>query len=553
MMTNFSKQLFFILVLLCTSSFLAQNTIDSLSQELKKDDISVKEKASIYRQIAEECFDKREFPLALENDKKALSIYISLDNEIVCGEIYSHIGDIHFEINDYDNSLKNYLEALQLFENNKAYELLNSTKKTIGDLYLRLEQCDQAFKHLFKVKKYYLSNRQMYKEELPSLYQSIGIAYGKCSSLDSALFYFQEAVNQNKNPNNGSFLGGLLNNIGAIYSKKNENEKALEYYNQSLELFQKEELKIGIGVSISNIAYVYKKQGKYTESISLYLNALQLFEEEKSLIYLKDNYLNISEVYEKNNNLSEALRYNNLYLDLNDSITNSDIISRIGELQMQFEIKKKDQELKLLEQDKLIAEQENKLSEIRFYILIGGVILLILIGGLIFRTLKVSLNNTKLKQQVLKQEKEQLTLDLDFKNSELEGFALRIVEKNDLLQQLKNELKQINPDEPENVLKLKEISSSINNNLYIEKDRKEFEFQLDKTHQSFFLKLDKQFHDLTKNERRLCSLLVLELSSKDIATILNISPDSVKKARYRLRKKLNIDTEINISEFLKEL
>ncbi len=553
-MQQFFFKSFCFLIIACYLPIYAQQPVgDSLSQELSKDNTLLLKQANAYTQKAKDFFETGEFPAALENDKKALAIYFSLKEEVASGNIYVHIGNIHFEINDYDNSLKNYLEALQLFEKNKSKELLNSTKKTIGDLYLRLEQCDQAFKHLFKVKEDYTNNQQKYKEELPSLYQSIGIAYGRCSSLDSALLYFQEALDLNDNTNNGVFSGGLLNNIGAIYSKKDENEKALEYYNRSLTLFQQEGLKTGIGVSISNIAYIYKKQKKYDKAIHLYLKALKLFEEEKSLIYLKDNYLNVSEVYEKKNNLSEALKYNNLYLDLNDSISNSDILARMGELQMQFEIKKKDQELLLLEQEKLIVEQENKLSEIRLYLLIGGIVLIILISALMYRNLRISLKNTNLKRQVLKQEKEQLTLDLDFKNNELEGFALRIVEKNNLLEQLKNELKEINSDQPENAIKLKELSTSINSNLYIEKDRKEFELQLDKTHQSFFLKLDKEFHDLTKNERRLCSLLVLELSSKDIATILNISPDGVKKGRYRLRKKLNIGTKINISEYLKSL
>ena len=543
-----------ILFYLCSQNTFSQSiSIDSLSHELHKNDIPSLEQADINSQLASTYFEKREFPTALEHEKKALKLYF-LSNELVAvGNAYKHIGNIYFEVNDYNNSLKNYLEALQIFEQTKSIEQLNSIKKIIGDLYLRLEQCDQAFKHLLQVQKYYLSEKITHKDDLPSLYQSIGIAYGRCSSLDSALIYFQEAVNLNDNPNNGIFSGGLLNNIGAIYSKKGENEKALEHYNQSLILFQKEGLKTGVGVSIGNIAYIYSKQKKYDKSIKLFLEALSLFEEEGSLIYLKDNYLNLSEVYEKKNNYKEALRYNNLYLDLNDSISNSEIVARMGELQMQFEIKKKDQELLLLEKEKLIVEQKNKLTETRQYLLVGGIILLLIIGGLVFRNLKISLKNNKLKRQVLKQEKEQLTVDLDFKNKELEGFALSIVEKNNVLEQLKVELKEINPQQPENAQKIKELSNSINNSLYIEKDRREFELQLNKIHQSFFSKLDKRFPNLTKNERRLCSLLVLDLSSKDIATILNISPDGVKKSRYRLRKKINLSTEVNISEYLKKI
>lgn len=552
-MTNQLLKNFTIIIVLLIVPFLVKSesttkhSIDFDNKNILPNNLALK-----YSNLSKSSFNRGEYLLALDYDTKALKLFQTLNNNVESGKIYCHIAEIHFKISDYDNSLKNYLEALRLFENEKKLDLLNKTKKDIGDLYVKLEQCDQAFNQLNQVKDFYLQNKNKFKKELPDIFQSIGIAFGSCGSLDSALFYFQESLNLTEETN-GIFIGGLLNNIGAIYSKKEANKKALEYYNQSLNAFQDKGLKQGIGVSISNIAYIYIKQKKYKESITLYLKALDIFKETNSLIYLKDNYLNISEVYQKSNQPREALKYNNLYLDLDDSITNSEILSRMGDMQMQFEIRKKNQELLLLDQEKLLAEQKNELNQIRQYILIGGIILLLIIGGLIFRNLKISLRINHLKQQILKQEKEQLTLDLGFKNIELEGFALRIVEKNDLLEHLKKEIKEINPDVPENAQKLKDITSAISSNLYIDKDRKEFEIQLDKLHQSFFSKLNQQFPELTKNERRLCSLLVLDLSSKDIATILNISPDGVKKSRYRLRKKLNIETEIITSDFLKAL
>ena len=67
------------------------------------------------------------------------------------------------------------------------------------------------------------------------------------------------------------------------------------------------------------------------------------------------------------------------------------------------------------------------------------------------------------------------------------------------------------------------------------------------------MKLNERFPDLTINDKRLCALLAIDLSTKDIAAIINISPESVKKSRYRLRKKLQLETEDGLSEFLKNL
>ncbi|MGE0562052.1 MAG: LuxR C-terminal-related transcriptional regulator [Flavobacteriales bacterium] len=527
--------------------------IDSLSNELIQTDELYSSKADLYNQLADESFSKGDYINAMEYDKKILSIYRVLKNEIGIGLVYIHIGDIYLEINDYKNSLKYYLGALQLFELKKERELLADTKKQIGDLYLRLEQCENGFKYLFDAKELYYNNQEEYKNKLSGINQSIGIAFGRCGSLDSALNYFQEALRLSSYSNNGVFAGGLLNNIGAIYSKKNEDSLALDYYHQSIKFFENVGSVEGVAVSKSNIAYVFSKNNKYKEAILLYLEALELFKSTNSLLYLRDNYLNLSEVYEKTKDYEKALVYNNLYIDLNDSISNSEVLGKINELNTQFELRKKDQKLLLLEQQNKIVERDNKLKQIYQYLLVGGLILLLIIAVLVYRNLKISLKNTKLKQQILKQEKEELTQDLKFKNHELEGLALNIIEKNTVLEQLKQEIKSLDPELPENAQKLKEISSIINSSLYLEKDRQEFELQLNKIHQSFFLRLTKRFPFLTKNEQRLCSLLVLDLSSKDISTILNISPDGVKKSRYRLRKKLNLLTDVDIATFLKTL
>ncbi|MCB0409454.1 MAG: tetratricopeptide repeat protein, partial [Flavobacteriales bacterium] len=524
--------------------------IDSLSSNLENTHKSIAEKASSLKIQAQTYLNNNEFLRALGADKEALLLYSILEKEVDRGEILLHIGNIYQKINDYDNAIKNYLEALSLFEKNEESLLIPQTKKAIGELYVQLDQCHLAFNYLFDVQSIYTNDSITYQNEFSDLFHSIGIAYGNCGNLDSSLYYFNTSMNLLALNDSSLVLGGMLNNIGAIYSKKGENKKAINYYRQSLQLFQKLNNTNGIAVSKSNIAYVFKKQKKFSESISLYNEALMLFEESNSLLYLRDNYYNLSEVYKEIKDYKNALYYNNLYISLDDSITNSEILGKIASLQTQFEIRKKDQELLLLEQEKQIIEKDRTLKQTQQYILIGGLIILILITFLIYRNMKISLRHNQLKQKILKQEKDELTQDLDYKNKELEEFALKIIQKNELLIKLKSDIKQIDSSLPENKEKLKELSSSINSSLYIEKDRKEFELQLNKTYQSFFLKLDKQFPDLSKNERRLCSLLVLDLSSKDIATILNISPESVKKNRYRLRKKLNLETDENLTHFL---
>lgn len=180
--------------------------------------------------------------------------------------------------------------------------------------------------------------------------------------------------------------------------------------------------------------------------------------------------------------------------------------------------------------------------------------LLVIIGILLITVFLIKRKIKGLKQEVksLKEENQQLNNKVDFKNKELENFALRLTEKNKFLEEIKTNISNIKGKE-ENTQKLKSLSSAIKQNLYIDKDRNEFNQYVDQISQSFFQKLKEHFPTLTKNEKRLCSLLVLELSTKDIASLLNVSEYGVKKARYRLRKKLGLQREDNVSQFLNNL
>ena len=72
-------------------------------------------------------------------------------------------------------------------------------------------------------------------------------------------------------------------------------------------------------------------------------------------------------------------------------------------------------------------------------------------------------------------------------------------------------------------------------------------------HKGFFEKLNKEYKNLTQNDLKLCAYLRINLNSKEIAKILNITPDSMKKSRHRLRKKLEINPEDDIVEFMNKV
>lgn len=144
--------------------------------------------------------------------------------------------------------------------------------------------------------------------------------------------------------------------------------------------------------------------------------------------------------------------------------------------------------------------------------------------------------------------------ELKFRQSEMVTMAMSIIHKNEFLDNLKREVVKIKSvvTDQETRLALNKLSLMITQDLSIDRDREKFHMHINDQNSSFIHRLSSSFPSMTDNEKRLASMLRLNLSSKEIASILNISPKSVEMNRYRLRKKLKIPAKINLSDFIRD-
>ncbi len=148
-----------------------------------------------------------------------------------------------------------------------------------------------------------------------------------------------------------------------------------------------------------------------------------------------------------------------------------------------------------------------------------------------------------------------LEKEIETKDKEQKKIALNIIRKNEILSDLKESIEKLK-SKSEGSLKYSDLNSlkvSIIENLNIDKERKSFEKYIKEINSNFYQNLKKNYPNLTENEKKLCSLLRLKLSSKEIASILNISPKSVEVSRYRLRKKMNFTKNDKLSKELRKL
>jgi len=186
--------------------------------------------------------------------------------------------------------------------------------------------------------------------------------------------------------------------------------------------------------------------------------------------------------------------------------------------------------------------------------------ILLFIGGLfafrrsiILRTRQKERHDREEKERELIQlRNENLQADLSYKSSELASSTMAIIKKNEFLMEMKDMLKiqkeQLGTRYPDKYYD--NLVKKIDNNMSSHDDWKVFETNFERAHEQFMKSLTDNFDDLTPSDLRLCAFLRMNLSSKEIAPLLGISVRGVENHRYRLRKKLNLEADDNLTDYI---
>jgi DNA-binding CsgD family transcriptional regulator len=212
-----------------------------------------------------------------------------------------------------------------------------------------------------------------------------------------------------------------------------------------------------------------------------------------------------------------------------------------------------DHELKLeyLKNKNQIEKERNQ--KFKLQIIISILLIILLLSLIIFLFIRNRKNKLleeyRIENDAL--EKEKLKIEKLIAEKENTSKAMFLLEKDNLIHQISNKLKETLPkikEENQNVLQgvINELKGAVN-----VKRWEEFELRFNKVNPTFFENLKSEFPNLTLNERKLCALLSMQMSTKEISNITGQTNHSINIARGRLRKKLNIDhTEVELVEFL---
>lgn len=162
----------------------------------------------------------------------------------------------------------------------------------------------------------------------------------------------------------------------------------------------------------------------------------------------------------------------------------------------------------------------------------------------------------KREQEIVMLKNQTLEYNLRHKSQDLATSTMNLIRKNEILLKIKEDLDKLytyvsgREDEAKMVKLLGKVQKDIRENIEHDDDWQKFEHNFDMVYEDYLKRLGERFPQLTVGDKRLCAYLKMDLCSKDIAPLLNMSVRSVEMARYRLRKKMELSRDVNLTDFL---
>jgi tetratricopeptide (TPR) repeat protein len=552
--------------------------------------------ASALQQLASAYTDKGNYTQALDLRLQSLEKYKKIGDAFNIGRILHYIASSYHSIGNYPKALDYYFSSIRWKEKTNDHE---GIAKTLFQVALAYEEQDNDSLAL----KYYSNSLSAYEKiNDPSgvaiVSTSIGQVFQDQKNYTEALQYLEKALAASrkiKSPGDAHAVATALLNISSVYKDNSNFEKALAYNAEILKIaYQQKDILIE-ALSFENSGRIYYNMNKLQESNNYFIKALNKYREmddKKSIAMIQNtlatNYLQLNdfknaeqyasnaltitneqgmqleakealEILIKTNtatgNFAKAFNYQQKYISVKDSLLNEEKSKEIARLEMLYETEKKEKKITLLKSN---AQKE----EILRYVLAGGILLILTIAFLLIYQQRLKnrknkqlyesqqalataeLNNAKLRQN-------QLQRELEFKTKELTTSALNFIQKNSLMLEMKERIREILTRSDLTISKeLNKLQHIVDHSFNLDNDWEEFRMYFEQVHHDFLSNLKKRFPDLTNKELRLCALLKLNLNIKETTSLLGISAESVKVARYRLRKKLGLVTEENLTDFL---
>lgn len=487
--------------------------------------------------------------------QNSLVTYIHIMNQT--GFVYNYMGLP-------DLAMSYYSKALDFSQENNCKEEEAILCNNIASIYLaqkRYNESDSLFKRAIAINEEFKDPQKLFVN-----YNNLSANYAKRENYTKALEYAFLAMHQLDAANDSDMVILIQRNIGAIYLKQKETGLALQILKQVEEYQIKHHQEYYLAGTYQIMHNIYKAMGRKEPAIEYLKKALALSEKHNNVMDKTTLLTELSDCYAKEQQYHTAFDMLKQSTVLKDSLYKADEKKRTKSLSTAYNEERALQE-KLIQTENFHAATMQKV----YIITTCTVVLLLSIAGWInYRVSKAKKKTRKALYHYAQQkrgqmerqeekiislldEQEKLKLELEQNERKRIYYSLQDTKNKEFITQLTDRLKQLLLEmNPKGVQVKKQIQDIISQLNLLDSSNvlQEFRDSFESIHHHFYENLNEKYPNLTMKEMRLCALLRLGLSTKEIADITFKEVRSVESARNRLRKKLQIDQTEDLQKFL---
>ncbi|MBL7699188.1 MAG: hypothetical protein JNK79_13570 [Chitinophagaceae bacterium] len=481
-------------------------------------------------------------------------------------------------------------EMIQLCETAMNYAYETGDDAFIAFIAIKCGTNSLHLQELELAATYLLKGQELYEKFDPPVRQQsanwivVGEVLFHCQEYEKSIFYTRKAIEHFEDTSEVNFLSRFYNTIGQDFDRLDQEDSAMLYYEKSMQVAKGPTIEVWKGINAGYIGEIYFRRKQYSKAKPLLeynytinrtrefdhaakslqvlaaidlaqgrndsalvkiREALQLIKKSGSgfylqpLFFLERIYFTASDVYRALGNTDSFYVYNDLYSNLHDSLQKVSLLISAKIAKLRIDNDNNLRSVQMLENEKQAASL--KRNFILLTIMLASAILILYLNRLRLKQ--------KHRQEIVMQQKNAAEAELSAAKEQMQLITENIIEKTGLIEKLTAQLsnKELNTEQHQ-------LAADISRQTILTEEQWEnFKVVFEKIHPGFFIRLKEKARDITLAEQRMAALTRLNLTSRQMASMLGISVDSVHKTRQRLRQRLQYSNEKNLEESLSSL
>lgn len=518
-----------ILLLFLTFSGYAsdQSRADSLEQRLEKGgDLGIREQIKIERELVK-LFAFSDYKKCLSHSRNLLRLGNAANNAMAKADAYRYTGMTYKNLGDKEKALENYMLSKDILESGNNSGELIVLYKEIAMLLVNSKEDNAADTYFNKAVELARSSKS-YEEELAEALSGYANYCMVKESYKKARELYDEAIRISKKNGDAHTLIASYSNGAQAYLELGASARAFELLDSALYLAQDH----GRPLTIGEILQVYGEARMQNSEYSLALNRLEGVRQyydsiAKDRLYVRNiKYRAICHGKLGQSNIALPLMIE--YVALSDSMHTVKSNDEYEKYQIIYDTQEKEREIKEKKQRIAFLEKKQEANTYRITLFLSLAVILALVIVVFYYRSKARIH--KLNTQISQRE------------SEMTNYAMELLEKNKMLKNAAETMRNIRRE-------VDTVEERLNTAIIADQNI-EMNERLLKLEQRFYLELSERFPELTAKERKICGLIKLEHSSKEIAEMIQITPRTVDNYRHKIRRKLNLKGDESLVKFL---